>query len=111
MGFSIIFGKLIQILLVIPFIFIYIMTVKKISFLNLFNFILPFLIYILLVSFKTEDFNLIDYFASYLEIIYNHQSSGLKVVDIFNLENFFASCFLAKIIAAPRETQLSEDAG
>ncbi len=88
MGFSIIFGKLIQILLVIPFIFIYIMTVKKISFLNLFNFILPFLAYISLVSFKTEDFNLIDYFASYLEIIYNHQSSGLKVIEIFNLENF-----------------------
>ena len=87
MGFSIIFGKLIQILLVVPFIFIYLLSTKKLSFINIFNLLLPFLIYISLIFFKTENFNFVDYFTSYLSIIYNHQSSGLKINGFFNLQN------------------------
>ncbi len=88
MGFSIIFGKLIQILLVGPFIFIYILTVKKINFYNILNFVFPFLIFFTLVAIKNTNFNLFDYLTSYFEIIYNHQSSGLQVNDFFSLENF-----------------------
>ena len=87
MTFSIIFGKLIQILLVLPFIFVYLLSTKKLNFVNILNLLSPIILYISLIFFKTEDFNFVDYFTSYLSIIYNHQSSGLKVISLFNLEN------------------------
>ena len=88
MGFSIIFGKLIQILLVAPFLFTYLIIIKKINFYNLINFLIPFLIFFSLVSLKSDNFNFINYVISYSEIIYNHQSSGLIIGNSLNFENF-----------------------
>lgn len=88
MGFSIIFGKLIQILLVIPFLFTYLIIIKKINFYNLINFLMPFFIFFSIAAIKTNNFNFVNYVTSYTEIIYNHQSSGLKIRNLLNIENF-----------------------
>lgn len=85
MGVTVIFGKTLQILLLIPFLFTYFLFFKKINTKNVFFIFLPFLTYILILNFKVEDFDLIKYFKEYLQIITSHQSSG---VDTFNLDIF-----------------------
>ena len=90
MGISVVFGKLLQILLVGPFIFFYFIVNKKINLKNFLALLTPYIFYIILILFKVKNINLFNYFQSYFEIIYNHQSSGLSVGRVLNYDNFIS---------------------
>ena len=91
MSFSVVFGKFIQILLVVPFLIIYIFINKKFETINAIFFIAPIFVYFLLVNIKLDSFNIFDYLEQYIGIIYSHQSSGFSLLSSLSLNNILTN--------------------
>ena len=88
MSSSIVFGKLLQILVVVPFLLIFIFKRKNTDYLKYFiSFISPFMLYSFLIIFKSDYENIYSYLTEYVDIVFSHQSSGLGNYNVFNLSN------------------------
>ena len=88
MTFSVVFGKLLQILLVAPFLLAFLFLKNKINLKNIFSLLAPIFIYYFLIYFKLESFNIYEYLSQYFGIIYSHQSSGFSLLNNFSFQNF-----------------------
>lgn len=91
MGLTVVFGKTLQILLLIPFVGLFFLFNKKIEVKNIFFILLPFLTYLMLLYFKVDDFDMASYFKEYFTIINEHQSSGVDTVNLGIFQNFLAN--------------------
>ena len=88
MSSSIVFGKLLQILVVVPFLLIFIFKRKNTDYLKYFiSFISPFMLYSFLIIFKSDYENIYSYLTEYVDIVFSHQSSGLGNYNVFSLSN------------------------
>lgn len=87
MGLSIIFTKILQLLLVIPFLIIYQLLNKDLSKINFIYFLIPFLVYFSFVYFKNTEYTLIEYIKFYINYIIGHQSSGLDSFSYLKITN------------------------
>lgn len=88
MSSSIVFGKLLQLLVVIPFLFIFFLKRKNTDYLKyVIGFVSPIALYSFLIIFKSDYQNIYSYIREYVEIVFSHQSSGLGNTNIFNPSN------------------------
>ena len=88
MSSSIVFGKLLQILVVIPFLFIYFLKRKYTDYFKyVISFVSPIALYSFLIIFKSDYQNIYSYIRDYVDIVFSHQSSGLSNSNIFSPSN------------------------
>ena len=87
MGISVIFTKLLQLLVVIPFLIVYVLVKKDFSKVNLIFFLIPFFIYFTFVLLKNNEYTIIEYLKFYFNYIIGHQSSGLDSLSFLNVAN------------------------
>lgn len=88
MSSSIVFGKLLQILVVIPFLFIFFLKRKYTDYFKyVISFVSPIALYSFLIIFKSDYQNIYSYIRDYVDIVFSHQSSGLSNSNIFSPSN------------------------
>lgn len=88
MSSSIVFGKLLQLLVVIPFLFIFFLKRKYTDYFKyVISFVSPIALYSFLIIFKSDYQNIYSYIRDYVDIVFSHQSSGLSNSNIFSPSN------------------------